>query len=42
MNKELQGQISTSLYRACISVIHTSYEEIQPSIYENQAVGKGR
>ena len=31
LNEERQGQMSASLQRTCISVIHITYEEIQPS-----------
>ena len=39
LNDELQGQMSGHVYL----VIHMiTYEEIQPSTYENQPVEKGR
>ena len=40
LNLELQGQMSARLQRTCISVINITYEEIQPSTYENQPVEK--
>ena len=40
LNEELHCQMSACLKRTYISVIHITYEEIQPSSYENQPVEK--
>ena len=42
LNEGFQGQMSERLQGTHISVIHITYEEIQPSGYENQSVPKGR
>ena len=42
LNEKPQGQMSARLQRTSIYVIHITYEEIQPSTYDNQPVEEGR